>query len=121
MRTARLLIILCVRCAGGAAALALTQLRAGLRGRRDCATLPPVLNQPTNPRQPSTLCLKNRSSANFATKLSVQVQLIVELNVVLDGVDRAVSAGEALVVGAEEGEEYEEWELDTATGAMTRQ
>ena len=39
----------------------------------------------------------------------------------VNGVDRAVSAGEALVVGAEEGEEYEEWELDTATGAMTRQ
>ena len=39
----------------------------------------------------------------------------------VNGADRAVSAGEALVVGAEEGEEYEEWELDTATGAMTRQ
>ena len=100
--------MLYVRCAGGAAALALTQLRAGLRGRRDCATLPPVHNQPT--RQPITLC----------TTVGPTHQLIV-LNVVLDGVDRAVSAGEALVVGAEEGEEYEEWELDTATGAMTRQ
>ena len=77
-------------------------------------------SQPTRANR-SHFAHKNRSSANFATKLSVQVQLIVELNVVLDGVDRAVSAGEALVVGAEEGEEYEEWELDTATGAMTRQ